>query len=196
MEDINPCVFTTSAILFIGQIVSISIILEPMYTTIRTTVAWVCFLSFLGIVYQSLYVLFSRVKDKFLQEAKRRAEEQIQGERRHAKECEIRRILDNLTEQEVSLLKYILYEAGIIWLPNVNTQVLGLRASGVIEVFDKKVSCYRGDKVRQVCLPYKLTGFATENQDFIRDYLSSKYATLEMMTTMSDYQVEDEIILP
>ena len=189
-----PIFFFTTLLLLVRQISFMSIILEPMYTTI----VWIWLLSAIGLAYNTLYSLFYFIRDKYEQHITQKAEELSRELIYREKELKVKHVIDDLTADEISLLKYVQSKAGVLWLPDTNAQVLGLIKARLIEKFsqDTDMSYYRGDKLRAVCSPYVLTLFMKENKAIISKEVKEFYGDIKISEKFSDYQVDDNFELP
>ena len=189
-----PIFFFTTLLLLLRQISFMSIILEPMYKTI----VWIWLLSAIGLAYNTLYSLFYFIRSKYEQHITQKAEELSRELIYREKELKVKHVIDDLTADEISLLKYVQSKAGVLWLPDTNAQVLGLIRASLIEKFspDTDMSYYRGNKLRAVCSPYILTMFMKENKAIINRELTKLYGDIKISEKFSDYQVDDNFTLP
>lgn len=189
-----PIFFFATLLLLVRQISFLSIILEPMYTTI----VWIWLLSAIGLAYKTLYSLFYFTKHKYEQHVTRKAQELSRKLIYREKELKVKNVLDDLTPDEISLLKYVQSKSGVIWLPDANAQVLGLMRTGLIEKISQNtdMSRYRGDIFRDVCSPYALTLFMKEYKTIISRELTEIHGDIKISEKFSEYQIDDNVKLP
>ena len=163
-----------------------------------TTIVWIWLLNTIGLAYNTFYSLFYFIRNKYEQHITQKAEELSRELIYREKELKVKHVIDDLTADEISLLKYVQSKAGVLWLPDTNAQVLGLIKARLIEKFsqDTDMSYYRGDKLRAVCSPYILTMFMKENKAIINRELTKLYGDIKISEKFSDYQVDDNFELP
>ena len=143
--------FMSSIILLTIQIPLICNILEPMYTTIRISLALIWLLSFAGIVCKSLDCIFMYVKNKIIQ---KKLEYQTIGEHEKKQNQYIQQ-LKNLSEVEKKIMDLVLknpYSGTCV--PKNNATVHTLLYKGLLkrisdlEVFED----WNNSGEREVCI--------------------------------------------
>ncbi|MBQ7220754.1 MAG: hypothetical protein IJS28_07230 [Synergistaceae bacterium] len=169
------CLFLTLFIsitaLLVCEIPSIRIILDNMYTTIRTAAACGLIVGIVGVayriaaaLYQTIEHYFSAKKEQCEQAEREEKERREQAEREEAERKSFAERLSHLTDTELSVLKYMVQKGGISWLPISEGTTLNLYGTGFIcPVFN--VTMLRGELLgeHKQCLACKVSEECEKN---------------------------------
>ena len=116
--------FVSITALLLCEIPSIRIILDTMYTTIRTAAACGLIAGIVGmayriaaVLYQTMEHYFSAKREQREQAEREEKERQAQVEREEAERKSFAERFNRLTDAELSVLKYMIQKGGVSWLP-------------------------------------------------------------------------------
>ena len=159
-EVLVPTSLVSAVVLLIYQIPLVRIILNNMYTTIRTMAACGVIAGIAGVSYRILASLFRTVAYYF----SARKERLKHTEREEAEKKLFAKKFNCLTDIELSVLKYMTHKGGISWLPISDGAALNLYETGFFcLVFN--VTMLRGELLgeHKQCLAYKVSEECEKN---------------------------------
>ena len=133
-----PCFFTTAVLLILFRIISIYIILSPMYTTIETTTTIICLLSLFGLLYKGFADLCNFIYTK----VKLRKDTLAVQKQIHEEQERIREQIRRLSPQERIVFEYVQNgNSCAVWVGDTDAAVLTLLHKGLLERIGDK-ACF------------------------------------------------------
>ena len=128
-----PVFFVSIVLLLFDYFGAISI-LNPMLEKYKEIIAWICFLSGIGIFYMLCCAVFMACRMKFLawRESVRRENQRFEEQKQNKREIEY--ALSLLTPAEISLFRFVWdYPQNVVWLPFRSSATLSLCSKGCLE---------------------------------------------------------------